>query len=197
MAVRSVDPIGPGVWEVARWRAHVRRHPLRYHLVVIAPTAAEVVRFAGGWVFDRTSAGWEVTALVAECSNVRPLGILGATVLDLEQALTVLERDMHPNAVAVSSQTYLSDDRVRAGVHEYLDTRPVEVALWGEGLPTELDERIEPVSHRMSNAARVFKTCALAAAGFPGESAEQTEAFRTRELPPPSCRYDGDLVSAR
>ncbi|WP_406603802.1 hypothetical protein [Nocardia macrotermitis] len=170
---------------------------MRYHLVVIAPTAAEVVRCAGGWVFDRTCAGWQVTALIAECSNVRPLGILGATVLDLEQALTVLERDMHPNAIAVASQTYLSDDRVRAGVHEYLDSRPVEVALWGDGLPSELDDRVEPVSHRMSNAARVFKNCALAAAGFPEESAAEIEAFRTRELPPPSCRYDGDLVSAR
>jgi hypothetical protein len=170
---------------------------LRYHLVVIAPTVAEVVRYAGGWVFDRTSAGWQVTALIAECADVRPLGILGATVLDLEQALTVLERDMHPNAVAVAAPTYLSDDRVRAGVHEYLDSRPVEVALWGAGLPRELDDRIEPVNHRMSNAARAFKSCALAAAGLPEASIEPTEAFHTRELPPPSCRYDGDLVSAR
>ena len=34
---------------------------MRYRLDVVAAGVADVVRFAGGWLFDRAMAGWDVT----------------------------------------------------------------------------------------------------------------------------------------
>ncbi|WP_280268844.1 hypothetical protein [Nocardia wallacei] len=199
MAARSVDSSDQNVrdlYSAARWRAHARRHPQRYRLAVVAPSAVDAIRHVGGWLFDRTYAGWEVTVLVADCANVRPLGILGATVLDLERSLATPVHGTWPNAVAVASQTYLSDDRVRDGVHACLDRGLAEVALWGDGLPADLQRRVEPVRHRMSVAARAFKACALSAAGYPAELVGVTEALRAGESNSPGRRV-GDLVSAR
>ncbi|MFE7741216.1 hypothetical protein [Nocardia sp. NPDC057455] len=200
MARRSVDSVDRGVRElhsVARWRAHARRHPLRYRLAVVAPSATEVIRHAGGWLFDRTTAGWEVTVLVSDHVNVRPLRILGATVLDLEQSLAAPVHDTWPTAVAVAAETYRSDGRVRDGVLDCLDRGLTEVAVWGADLPAELDNRVGPAQHRMSMAARAFKSCALTAAGVPAEAVASSEMFRTGGLRPPTYRCEVDLVPAR
>ncbi|RDI56060.1 hypothetical protein [Nocardia mexicana] len=199
MAVRSVDPSDQNVrdlYPAARNRPRARRRPRRYRLAVVAPSAADVIRHVGGWLFDRTYAGWEVTVLVSDCSDARPLGILGATVLDLEKSLAAPVHNVWPNAVAVDARTYLADVRVRAGVHECLDRGLAEVSVWGDGWLGELDGRIEPVQHRVSVAARAFKACALDAAGFPADPVETTEVFRTAELMS-DCRRSGDLLSAR
>ncbi|PRC60972.1 hypothetical protein C6A85_14110, partial [Mycobacterium sp. ITM-2017-0098] len=37
---------------------------MRYRLDVVSPTVRDAVRFAGGWVYDRVMAGWDVTVLV-------------------------------------------------------------------------------------------------------------------------------------
>jgi hypothetical protein len=179
MAVRTLDASNQGdtnLYSVTRWRAHARRHPLRHRLAVVAPTAADVIRHVGGWLFDRTIAGWEATVLVADCTNARSLGILGAKAVDLEQSLAEPVRDTWPSVVVVDSQMYRSDCRVRTGVLECLDRGLIEVALWGDELPVELDHRVAPVEHRSSSAARAFKACALAAAGFPAEDVAATEA---------------------
>ncbi|MBB5915598.1 hypothetical protein BJY24_004510 [Nocardia transvalensis] len=199
MAVRSVDPSDQNVRDIysaPRRRARGRRRPQRYRLAVVAPSAADVIRHVGGWLFDRTYAGWEVIVLVSDSSNARPLGILGATVLDLETSLATPVHGVWPNAVAVDARTYLADGRVRDGVHECLDRGLAEVSLWGDGLPGELNSRIEPVEHRVSVAGRAFKACALDAAGLPDEQVQVTEAFRTAELMS-DCRRSGDLLSAR
>ena len=60
---------------------------MRYRLDVVAASVVDVVRFAGGWLFDRSMAGWDVTVLVADHPDDRPLQILGAQMLDLEDAL--------------------------------------------------------------------------------------------------------------
>ncbi|MEU2008694.1 MULTISPECIES: hypothetical protein [unclassified Nocardia] len=199
MARRSVDSVDRGVREfqsVTRWRAHARRHPLRYRLAIVAPSAVEVIRHAGGWLFDRTTAGWEVTVLVADHADVRPLRILGATVLDLEQSLTAPVHDTWPTAVAVAAEIYRGDARVRGGVLDCLDRGLTEVALWGADLPAELDHRVFPAHHRMSSAARAFKSCALTAAGLPAEVGGAREAFRTGGLRPSTYRCEVDLVPA-
>ncbi len=54
---------------------------MRYRLDVVAPTVLDAVRFAGGWVYDRVMAGWDVTVLVGADEDARPLEILGAEVL--------------------------------------------------------------------------------------------------------------------
>jgi hypothetical protein len=53
------------------------RHSLRPRLTAIAPSAAEAVQYAGGWLFDQVMAGWDVTVITVEDDDPRPLDILG------------------------------------------------------------------------------------------------------------------------
>ena len=55
---------------------------MRPRLTVLAPSVVEVVRSAGGWLFDRAMAGWDVTVITSDHSDSRPLRILGASVRD-------------------------------------------------------------------------------------------------------------------
>jgi hypothetical protein len=152
---------------------------MRYRLDVVAPTVLDAVRFAGGWVYDRVMAGWDVTVLVGDDEDVRPLEILGAEVRDLESVLASWEERPHPQTVAVAADLFDRDARVRQGVLEALEQGATEVTLWGEGLPAELDESVDSVQqHRLSAAARAFKAQALAAANDPAVDVGHTETFR-------------------
>jgi hypothetical protein len=84
---------------------------VRYRLDVIAASIVDVVICAGGWLFDRSMAGWEVTVLVTEPGDDRPLRIVGARVGDLPSAL----EGMHPSpsALGVATEMYTGDERVR------------------------------------------------------------------------------------
>ena len=57
---------------------------MRYRLDVIAASAADAVHSAGGWLYDRAMAGWEVTVLLPQSCDSRPLRILGVGAMDLE-----------------------------------------------------------------------------------------------------------------
>lgn len=149
---------------------------MRYRLDVVAPTVSDAVRFAGGWVYDRVTAGWDVTVLLRGTDDVRPLEILGATVLDLDAVLDDWAGRPHPQTVAVDADLFALDDRVRWGVLRALEQGATEVTLWGEHLPSELDSSVGAVEHRLSGAARAFKAQALAAAGVAGTVA-QSETF--------------------
>ena len=140
---------------------------MRYRLDVVAPTVLDAVRFAGGWVYDRVMAGWDVTVLIGDDEDVRPLEILGAEVRDLESVLEAWEERPHPQTVAVAADLFAVDARVREHVLNALEQGATEVTLWGEGLPAELDESVDSVQHRLSAAARAFKAQALAAANDP------------------------------
>jgi hypothetical protein len=167
---------------------------VRYRLDVVAPSIVEVVRFAGGWLFDRVMAGWDVTVLVADHPDDRPLRILGADTLDLESALAAPEHGEKPDALAVAAELFGCDARVRQGVLKALAGGTTEVTLWGERWPAELDRSVDWVQHRLSVAARAFKAYALAAADVPVESVGSTEIFRSGMLT--SRSIGADLVPA-
>ncbi|WP_040752800.1 hypothetical protein [Nocardia transvalensis] len=169
---------------------------MRYRLAVVAPNAADAVRRIGGWLCDRTMAGWEVTVLVADATEVRPLRILGATVLDLEASLASPVHDTWPHVVAVAPELFVSDKRVRRGVLECLDRDLIEVVVWGGDLPAELDGRLGAVQHRLSVAAQAFKRAALTAAGDPAAEIGGVELFRCGELLLTGPWGGTDLVSA-
>jgi hypothetical protein len=152
---------------------------MRYRLDVVAPSVLDAVKFAGGWVYDRVTAGWDVTVLVAEDEDVRPLEILGADTLDLESVLTSWEQRPHPQTVAVAGDLFARDSRVRQGVLGALEQGATEVTLWGECLPAELDHSVDSVQHQLSAAARAFKAQALAAANASeADAVGYTETFR-------------------
>lgn len=171
---------------------------MRYRLDVVAATVADVVRFAGGWLFDRSMAGWDVTVLVADHPDDRPLQILGARVIDLEDALASVQSRPRPQALAAAADLFDCDPRVRQGVLQALDHGVTEVTLWGENWPAELDDSVGLVQHRLSMAAHTFKAQALAAASSGRRAAHgsigDVETFRSGLLAWPSVA--ADLVPA-
>jgi len=167
---------------------------MRYRLDVVAADVVDVVRFAGGWLFDRAMAGWDVTVLVADRPDDRPLQILGVDVLDLEKALASVETRPKPQALAAAADLFGCDLRVRQGVLQALDHGVTEVTLWGETWPAELDDSVGLVQHRLSVAARMFKAQALAAAAGPDGPIGDAETFRSGLLTCPSVA--ADLVPA-
>lgn len=134
----------------------------RHQLTVLAADLADVVGLAGGWLFDRARAGWDVTVRVASCEDVRALTILGADsggeITDEVFAAPV------DGALAVSATLLHSDARVRAYAFENARRGDAEVVAWGAELPDGLGGAVAPSRHRLSVAARAFKARALAAA---------------------------------
>jgi hypothetical protein len=166
---------------------------IRYRLDVAALSVLEVVTRAGGWLFDRVMAGWDVTVFVADHAAMRPLQILGTQTLDLDYAFGSMDQRPRPQALAVATELFGSDLRARQRVLKALGHRSTEVTLWGEVRSPELNASTDLVQHRLSDAARVFKAQALAAAGAPDASVGCTETFRSRLI---ACPSVADLVPA-
>lgn len=154
---------------------------LRPQLLVLAPSMVEAVRFAGGWLFDRVMAGWDVTVLTATPADYRPLRILGARAVDLDSALAPPVIGPRHQAIAVDAGLYDSDTRVRQIVLDAINDGVADVRLWGARNPVDRDGGARAVQHRLSMAARAFKAQALAAAAAPADPIDVTEMFRTRE----------------
>jgi hypothetical protein len=168
---------------------------MRYRLDVVASGVVDVVKHAGGWMFDRVMAGWDVTVLMDRHDDVRPLEILGVDIQDLESALMRWRDRPHPQTVAVAAELFSSDARVRRGVLSALDQGLTEVTLWGESWAAKLDRSVNPVQHELSAAARAFKAQALVAADDPSaDFVGHTETFRCGTMACPSVA--ADLVPA-
>src|ERR1700734_1067170 len=93
MAARSIDSADR---RVPRLREHPRqgasaqpavRHSLRPRMTAIAPSAAEAVQYAGGWLFDQAMAGWDVTVVTVDDGDPRPLDILGVRARNVDAVL--------------------------------------------------------------------------------------------------------------
>ena len=160
------------------------RPSLRPRLVAIAPTAADAVRYAGGWLFDQVLAGWDVTGITAEQADDRSLRILGVRGHTLDAALAYRADGSCLSAIALPAAMLESDERVRRMVLAAVESGLPELRLWGEGdsLPAELSGRAQPTSHRLSAAARAFKAQALVAAAIGRDGMADTEVFRRSEF---------------
>jgi hypothetical protein len=152
---------------------------MRYRLDVVSPSVADVVMFAGGWMFDRVFAGWDVTVLVGGNDDVRPIHILGADVLDIETGLDMWAGRPHPHSLAVSMDLVACDSRIRDSVQQALDHGTTEVTLWGETWPADLARTVDTVEHRLSAAARAFKAQALGALELSPSTVGPVETFRS------------------
>lgn len=137
---------------------------VRYRFDIVGHSVLDVVTCAGGWLYDRATAGWDVTVMIDDAEDTRPLQILGARVLDLDSVLTEWEHWPHPQTIAVCAQMFDGHARVRQGVIDALEHSSTEVTLWGD-VPAELDSDVDARQHRLSAAARAFKAQALRAAG--------------------------------
>ncbi|WP_233213511.1 hypothetical protein [Mycobacterium hubeiense] len=133
--------------------------PLSYRLHIVAPTVLDVVRNAGGYLFDRSMAGWKVTVALREPADPTPLVILGAETASRPADFV--------QTLAVCADLY---DQLR-------DVDAAEVLLWGRAADTGDTGRVQ---YRLSSAARVFKEAALRAAGVVDADAATVETFRSR-----------------
>jgi hypothetical protein len=151
---------------------------LRYQLNVVTATTDDVVRWAGGWLCDRARAGWDVNVMVADGGDPRPLTILGATPLDPDDGFASLFRNSSRGGVlAVSADLLGTDARIRDEVIRTLRRTRAEMMAWGETWPTELGRQADSMQHRMSSAARAFKSYALAAAKVTGDAVMPVETL--------------------
>jgi hypothetical protein len=148
---------------------------LRYRLDVVAASAADVVQSAGGWLYDRVMAGWEVTVLLPHDGDTRSLRILGVQASDLEAQLAA--SGPTSQSLAVSAEAFSADARVRDKVLKSLDNRLTQVALWGDGWPLGVNRAVNRAQHVLSAAARRFKGYALAAAGIGCDSVDPIETL--------------------
>lgn len=160
-------------------------------MTTIAPSAAEAVRCAGGWLFDQVMAGWDVTVVTADQGDPRPLQILGVRARDLNTVFAMPVLGPCLQAIAVRTDLYDADERVRRFVLAVAEAGSADIRLWGDMWPADFDGDADPVTHRLSLAARAFKAQAMAAASLPAEPSAETEVFRRGEIRRPG------LVSAR
>ncbi|HEY6646191.1 MAG TPA: hypothetical protein VI217_03730, partial [Mycobacterium sp.] len=123
-------------------------------------------------------AGWDVNVMTADGGDPRPLMILGAAALDRSEGFLSMVRSSSPvGALAVSAELLGSDAGVRDEVLRVLQRRVTEVTVWGEQWPVELGRQADSVQHRVSAAARAFKSHALVAADVSADVATATETL--------------------
>jgi hypothetical protein len=150
-------------------------------MTAIAPSAAEAVRYAGGWLFDQVMAGWDVTVITAESGDRRPLDILGVRARSFDSVFAAPVLGPCLQAIALRTDLY-HDERVRRLVLAAAEAGRAEIRLWGDAWPEDFDGSGDPVAHRLSLAARAFKAQALAAADLRDAPTAETEVFRRGEL---------------
>jgi hypothetical protein len=150
-------------------------HFLRPRLTVVAPTTAEAVRQAGGWMFDQAMAGWDATVITSDHPDPRPLRILGARDRDVAILGELPVAGMCLEAIAVRSDLYESDTRVREMVLAAAAGH-AEIWVWGEGWPADFGPGADQVAHHLSLAARAFKAQAVSACG--AADVTEVEVFR-------------------
>ena len=160
--------------EVGRSRQRTPQ-PTHYQLDVIGAHVADVVNAAGGWLFDRVMAGWDVRVAVADTSDRAALQILGVQPVALT---AVCGGAAAPTALAVAGPLCAAVDQVRETLAASVHAGRAEVTVWGDlRLPSVGHTGVE-VRHELSAAARVFKAQAAVAAGLDSAVAS-FEAFRS------------------
>lgn len=144
-----------------------------YRIDVITDSVSEAVRHAGGLMFDRSRAGWDVVVLTDDPDNSRALAILGARTQgtgQLDDRLHQRERETRTVVAAIGG---FGAAGASAGVP---GLEPHALLLWGQQVDDELARVLQPVRHRLGAAALSFKTHALHAIGV-ATTVERCEHF--------------------
>jgi len=158
-----------------RRRPH-RGRATRHRLSVLADDVADAVLAAGGLIFDRVGAGWDVQVFLAARTDERALRILGVDARELTDGIT--SGNEWPDAIVVAAELYAHEARVRRYVGTASRQHGSEVTIWGGDWPATLDPGIGVVEHRLSTAAQAFKVHAMQAAGV-SPRVTSSERFRS------------------
>lgn len=173
----------------------------KYQLDVTACDVIDLVQHAGGWLYDRSMAGWAVRVTLpngdADVTALRILGLHAARTDSSADSDTDIgaESGATPTralALAASADALARDPALRADVLRAMNRGLVEVTLWGgsAGAPGRsgpashfgangYDSPVEATEHVLSAAARAFKAHALRAAGL-NQSVGPVETFVRR-----------------
>lgn len=157
-------------------RAQLERgYAVPHRLVVFASSSADAAEFAGGLIFDRVGAGWDVKIHLTTSApkDDRTLRILG-----IQSRIQYARFDSSdwPDLLLIGADAYSADPDVRRIYKAALRRQHTEVAMWGGAWPDELEPGIGAVEHRLSIAARAFKAHAMASAGL-DRSIDPAEPF--------------------
>jgi hypothetical protein len=153
--------------------------PSRYQTVVLAGDAPTAVHQVGGWLYDHAAQGWHTSAVLIDGSGMLAIRILGAIPNDLGAVLDSYD-GTEANAIAVDSVLYGNDIRVRRFIDHASTGRFNEIVVWGDGeIMHGRAIGFAPAEHRLSDAARAFKSYARAALGLDVDrGADPIERFR-------------------
>lgn len=150
--------------------------PCGYTLDIVAANAAEAVDAAGGLIFDRVHEGWTVRVFVLNDDvDCRPLRILGAHSFRYHRT-DELAPSKRRTALALSSAALAQHDDIYHDTLTRLRRGCAEVTLWGDP-PTDLQQHLLPMQHRLTSAAMAFKTSASAACSARPAASHRTERF--------------------
>ncbi|WP_405182130.1 hypothetical protein OG225_14270 [Nocardia sp. NBC_01377] len=103
--------------------------------------------------------------------------ILGASALDLKQALNKGILTLEADHLTVATELYSREEKLRDTVVRSLRQADSVTTLWGSDLPSELHGSATVQPHQPSSAALAFKTAAIHAAGYPDETSTTTETM--------------------
>lgn len=151
----------------------VRGRGTKHRLMVLAGETSDAIASAGGLIFDRAAAGWDVDIHVPDDACDRPFRILGVKPSPLESGFDVTSQ---PDCLLIAGSLYEQDRSARRLFQRAARTDRTEVSLWGGGWPRELAPGIGIVEHRLSIAALAFKAEAIKAVGLSSRCA-RAEAF--------------------
>ncbi|MBO0677138.1 hypothetical protein JRC04_06645 [Mycolicibacterium sp. S2-37] len=164
---------------------------LRYRLDVLGVDAADVVQAAGGWLFDRAMAGWEVGVWLTDTDDARALAVLGARVHPLAEMTSPPAASEAGAGLAVAGALVRADRAIGGHVADALRSGYTEVVLWGAPWPQLLGGRSVPARYHMSAAALAFKRQALIVLNRSELAVRPAEALICGGYRPPGS----DLVS--
>ncbi|OBB55941.1 hypothetical protein A5757_02535 [Mycobacterium sp. 852013-51886_SCH5428379] len=127
---------------------------MRYRIDVLTDSVREAVRHAGGLMFDRRRAGWQVVVVTDDVIDTRALDILGVRVEspgDADPRLRAPDREDRPVLTARGDVTA---------------ERYGRLLVWGE-VEDASTGVVHRVRHTLSPAAQRFKAQALFSRGLP------------------------------
>lgn len=164
----SLQPSTSAPSPVAFGRRHVpgSLRVLQYELNVVGSSGADLVSGIGGWLFDRSMAGWNVRVALSEPGGDVALRILGLKAVDAKGLWQSMVGDPeHVAMTLIATDRFDADDDVRLRGLTALRAGAGTLAFWGADGPGQLAGQVHRAQYRPSAAARAFKAHALAAVG--------------------------------
>ncbi|MBE1549417.1 hypothetical protein GGC64_003441 [Mycobacterium sp. OAS707] len=146
-----------------------------HQLLVAGVDAADIVTGAGGLICDSVRAGLEVKVYLEINGDERALRILGVHASELPARFDF--ESEWPDAVLFTAGLHKRHQGIRRLVADAVRRRRADVGVWGGTWPME-DATGVGIEHRLSTAARAFKSHAMLALGKPAHISP-TEPFRS------------------